>query len=349
LDKIINIGLNGPKLISCANCLKSTPNKSNNVKAIADSGANIHLGDAQTPCTNLNQTNPGLPAQLPDGSLIRSSHSGILPLTSKLSTQAKTMHIFPQLQSGPLLSLGVFADDGCRIILTKTAIVIEKSYQPIVTNPIITGDRNVTTGMWEIDLGRTSSPKQSNNQALPVINNVLAEATKPQLIQYYHAACFSPVQSTWIKAIQRGAFKSWPGLTVDAVRKHFTKAVSTTLGHMHQTRQGIRSTKPRSDDTQSPTIQEDRTNMVYLAIIDPKDPSGNIYTDLCGRFPILSSQGNQYIFILYDYDSNAILARAMKNRADKEMTRVFSELADTLKDRGFKPQYHVLNNECSAA
>eukprot|EP00978_Attheya_sp_CCMP212_P021146 scaffold61395_cov46-Attheya_sp.AAC.2 len=105
---------------------------------------------------------------------------------------------------------------------------------------------------------------------------------------------------------------------------------------MHQTRQGIRSTKPRSDDTQSPIIQENKTNTVYLAIIDPKDPSGNIYTDLCGRFPILSAQGNQYIFILYDYDSNAILSRAMKNRSDKEMTRFFSELADTLKDRGFK-------------
>eukprot|EP00978_Attheya_sp_CCMP212_P005971 scaffold13447_cov59-Attheya_sp.AAC.4 len=31
------------------------------------------------------------------------------------------------------------------------------------------------------------------------------------------------------------------------------------------------------------------------------------------------------------------------------MTRVFSELADLLKDRGFKPQYHVLDNEYSAA
>jgi hypothetical protein len=121
-------------------------------------------------------------------------------------------------------------------------------------------------------------------------HNVLAKATKPQLIQYYYAACFSPVQSTWIKAIQRGAFKSWPGLTVEAVWKHFTKAVSTTLGHMHQTPQGIRSTKPRSNNTQSPIIQEDRTNIVYLAIINPKDPrSGNIYTNLCGRLPILSS------------------------------------------------------------
>eukprot|EP00978_Attheya_sp_CCMP212_P005970 scaffold13447_cov59-Attheya_sp.AAC.3 len=256
-----------------------TLHNSRNVKAIADSGANIHLGDAQTPCINLKRTNLGLPAQLPDGSIIRSTHSGILPLTSKLSTEAKTMHIYPELQSGPLLSLGVFANDGCRIILTKKAIEIEKKYQPIVTNPIITGDRNVTTGMWDIDLGQTTSPKQPNQQALPTINNVLTEATKPQLIQYYHAACFSPVQSTWIRAIKRGAFKSWPGLSVKAVQKHSTtKSVSTTLGNMHQTRQGIRSTKHRGDDNLPSPRQEDRTNMVYLAIINPQDPTGHIYT-----------------------------------------------------------------------
>jgi hypothetical protein len=45
----------------------------------------------------------------------------------------------------------------------KTALEIKKNYQPIVTNPIITGDQNETTGMWEIDLGQTTSPKYNNN------------------------------------------------------------------------------------------------------------------------------------------------------------------------------------------
>jgi hypothetical protein len=31
------------------------------------------------------------------------------------------MHIYPQLQSGPLLSLGMFADDVCQVILTKNS------------------------------------------------------------------------------------------------------------------------------------------------------------------------------------------------------------------------------------
>jgi hypothetical protein len=32
-----------------------------------------------------------------------------------------------------------------------------------------------------------------------------------------HAACFSPVKSTWIAAIKSGNFTSWPGLTERAV------------------------------------------------------------------------------------------------------------------------------------
>jgi hypothetical protein len=41
------------------------------------------------------------------------------------------------------------------------------------------------------------------------------------LINYLHAACFSPVKSTWITAIKNGFFSSWPGLTGHAVENHF--------------------------------------------------------------------------------------------------------------------------------
>jgi hypothetical protein len=44
---------------------------------------------------------------------------------------------------------------------------------------------------------------------------------------------------------------------------------------------------------------------VYAATID----AGQIYTDQTGRFPVVSSKGNKYIMILYDYDSNAIFGK----------------------------------------
>jgi hypothetical protein len=57
-----------------------------------------------------------------------------------------------------------------------------------------------------------------------------------------------------------------------------------------------------------------KTQFVYAATID----AGQIYTDQTGRFPVVSSKGNKYIMILYDYDSNAILAQHIKYRTAPE-------------------------------
>jgi hypothetical protein len=50
------------------------------------------------------------------------------------------------------------------------------------------------------------------------------------------------------------------------------------------------------------------TNMIYVKAIEA---TGQIYTDQAGRFPTTSSGGNKYVMILYDYDSNAILAKPL--------------------------------------
>jgi len=344
--KYLNLGLTHPTTTSFVNhIVKSPPTKLESVKAIADSGANINLGTLDTPCHNLHPTKNGIHAKLPDGSVIQATHTAVLNLPG-LSETARTLHIFPQLQSGALLSLGALCNDRCEIILTNNALYVTKD-----TRLIISGNRNFTTGMWEVDIGnKQQSTNKPEHPPIAHINNVLADATKPELAKYYHAACFSPVKSTWLKAIKQGFFKSWPGLTEELITKHLPASMNTSLGHMHQTRQGLRSTKTKTSvDNQLVPDVTTRTNLVYATILDPTDPTGNIYTDLCGRFPILSSQGNKYIFVLYDYDSNAILARAMKNRSDSEMVKVFTELADYLTTRGFKPQYQVLDNEASKA
>ena len=38
------------------------------------------------------------------------------------------------------------------------------------------------------------------------------------------------------------------------------------------------------------------------------------FNNLTGDFPHKSSRGSLYVMVLYDYDSNAILAESMKNR-----------------------------------
>jgi hypothetical protein len=140
--------------------------------------------------------------------------------------------------------------------------------------------------------------------------------TQKYLINYLHAECFSPVKSSWITAIKNGNFLSWPGLT------DLSKSTATTKGHLNQQRQNARTTQIGTNNT---SIQESdidhgiKTQFVYAATID----AGQIYTDQTGRFPVVSCKGNKYIMILYDYDSNAILAQPIKDRTAPELLKAF--------------------------
>jgi hypothetical protein len=53
-----------------------------------------------------------------------------------------------------------------------------------------------------------------------------------------------------------------------------------------------------------------------------------MYTNQIGRFPKKSSRGNQYIMVLIEIDSNAILVKAMKNQTAGEMIRAYQVLVN---------------------
>jgi hypothetical protein len=85
------------------------------------------------------------------------------------------------------------------------------------------------------------------------------------------------------------------------------------------------------------------TQFVYAATIE----AGQIYTDQTGRFPVVSSKCNKYIMILYDYDSNAIMAQPIKDRTAPELLRAFQVMEQELVARCLKPKLMKLDNEAS--
>jgi hypothetical protein len=105
-------------------------------------------------------------------------------------------------------------------------------------------------------------------------------------------------------------------------------------------------TKP---NTESPlanhTDEGITTNQVFATVTDIG--TGKIYTDQTGKFPNLSTRGNNYMFVLYDYDSNAIMAEPIKPRTQGELTRAYKKLFGQLEKRGLHPQVQLLDNECS--
>jgi hypothetical protein len=117
-------------------------------------------------------------------------------------------------------------------------------------------------------------------------------------------------------------------------------------GHLNQQPQNARTTKIK--DTKVINQEIDmyhgiKTQFVYVATID----AGQIYTDQTGRFPVVSSRGNKYIMILYDYDSNAILAQPIKDRTAPELLKAFQVMEQELVARGLKPKLMKLDNEAS--
>jgi hypothetical protein len=86
-----------------------------------------------------------------------------------------------------------------------------------------------------------------------------------------------------------------------------------------------------------------KTNCIYAATID----AGQIYTDQTGRFPVISSKGNKYIKVLYDYDGNVILAEPIKNRTAPELLKAFQVTEKKLTARVLRPKLMKLDNEAS--
>jgi hypothetical protein len=123
------------------------------------------------------------------------------------------------------------------------------------------GSRDPKSRLWQVDLKQRFETNQVQ------CNHAHDNSYQKYLINYLHAACVSPVKSTWIMAIKNGNFTSWPGLTEHAVEKHLSKSTSTTKGHLNQQRQNARTTKikdPKVIVTESDLDHGTKTQFVYM-------------------------------------------------------------------------------------
>jgi hypothetical protein len=100
---------------------------------------------------------------------------------------------------------------------------------------------------------------------------------------------------------------------------------------------------PKVTTTKSkPPEARTRTNWVFM---QPIQVTGQIYSDQTGCFPTTSSHSNKYIMIVYDYDSNAILAEPITSRTKAELLHAYTKLHTYLCDRGLKPILQRLDSE----
>jgi hypothetical protein len=88
-----------------------------------------------------------------------------------------------------------------------------------------------------------------------------------------------------------------------------------------------------------------RSHFCYAALAKI---TGQVYSDQTGKFTFPSSNGNNYLFILYDYDSNLILAEPMKSRRAQDIVSAYKTVHTKLCRARFQPKLARLDNKCSA-
>jgi hypothetical protein len=150
---------------------------------------------------------------MPNGTTIQSSHTCNLLLTD-LPHQARQAHILPGLVHNSLISVGQFCDNECSVTFTQG-------------KKVMYGSRYPKSRLWRVNLNQKLKPE------IAQCNHAHDNNNQKDLINYLHAACFSPVKSTWIKAIKNGKFSSWPGLNEHSVEKYLSKSTSTAKGHLN--------------------------------------------------------------------------------------------------------------------
>ena len=111
---------------------------------------------------------------------------------------------------------------------------------------------------------------------------------------------------TLLREIRQKYVASWPGLTTQLISKHLSKSRATAKGPLDQESKNLQSKNINEDIVSSQEPNNIQTHDILCAIFDSNELASKNCSDQTGKFPINPSQGNQYIFVIYHYDTNTI-------------------------------------------
>jgi hypothetical protein len=155
-----------------------------------DSGCTSNFLSATAPCSDTQAAHVPLNVSMPNGMTIQSSHTCNLLLTD-LPPQARKAHILPGLVHSSLISVGQLCDNKCSVTLTQDQVTVSKNGKKFMYS-----SQDPKSRVWRVNL------KQKFETETVQCNHAHDNNNQKYLTNYLHAACFSPVKSTWITAIK---------------------------------------------------------------------------------------------------------------------------------------------------
>ena len=231
--------------------------------------------------------------KLPDGTKIKSTHSGNLAIFSDLLPPAATRSfLFEELQQS-LLSVPLLCDAGCTAIFSKNSVQISRNGITILEGMRL-------GSLWYADIPKNIVPT-SNDKNLShflakenSIFNILEIKNNKEKILFYQLILGSPTKKTLYDAARAGFLTSFPGLTPQHITRYYQLTDATAKGHLDLTRQNLRSTRPQVLKP-SPTIPTSTERTIYICTY-------TMFTDMSGNFNHHTVTGDTAILLMYHDD-----------------------------------------------
>jgi len=163
------------------------------------------------------------------------------------------------------------------------------------------------------------------------------------------------------------------------ILKYLNPSAATAKGHMKRPRHGIRSTRTRTPvamlDTREPVehvpailpvdnalheyqhhpsgphlitndVDQSIANIFCLGAFADKQ-SGIVYHDMMGSFPFMSVDDSVCFFVMYHYESNAILATPTAGLDDMTIFKAYKAYFIELEQKGYTPKSNIMDNQAT--
>jgi hypothetical protein len=342
-----------------------------------NTGINNDMVQVNLPFSNITKTENGIKVMYPDGNTAQATHEAVLNLPI-LPLAARKVHLFESLASGALISLGKLCDSGCTAYFNATKVYIFFNGKIIMQ-----GARSSSTNnLWKVNESKKDQPTMSLNAVIdkPTIAerikfyhaslfsptlDTLAKAVSAGYLTTFPTFTvkqlrrFPPRSEATVKGHMRAQRKGLKQVVIPSPRVNNTTINQPPIAYISddeeedddEDAQEIESEVTRQElethattESAQPTSPTLRTNHVYAACLPI---SGQVYTDQSGKIFVTSASGMNYIFLLYDYDSNLVWAIPIPSRSKLQLLQAYKTAFALLQSRGLKPQLQRIDNECS--
>jgi hypothetical protein len=236
--------------------------------AVADTGATSVMVMKNTPMKNIRPTTNPLNINLPDGTIVKSTH--ICDLEIPGLPHVLEGHIVPELTVASLVGIRILCKLGCTVLFTDKACYVR--YQGKV---ILTGYKDPSTDLWVLpitpntinqetlwtsrghDLVSAQSQARPDMACTPQFPAITTPPYKDvdvamfthsvrtcaNAVKFSHQSFCNPKISSLMKALRKGFLKGCPNLSEELVTKYLNPSPATAKGHMKRPKKGIRSTQ----------------------------------------------------------------------------------------------------------